>query len=56
MADDKPWGRRLVICCDGTWQSSVSMKENVPSNITKLCRLISRIGTDDTGRKFHQIV
>jgi uncharacterized protein (DUF2235 family) len=58
MANDKPWGRRLVICCDGTWQSSVSSKENVPSNITKLCRLIARMGTDqhDPSRKFHQIV
>lgn len=52
------WARRLVICCDGTWQSSVSSKENVPSNITKLCRLIARMGTDqhDPSKKFHQIV
>lgn len=58
MVDDKPWGRRLVVCCDGTWQSSVSSKENVPSNITKLCRLVARVGTDqkDPSRKFHQIV
>lgn len=52
------WARRLVICCDGTWQSSVSSKENVPSNITKLCRLIARMGTDkdNASKKFHQIV
>ena len=58
MGDDKPWGRRLVICCDGTWQSSVSSKENVPSNITKLCRLIAHIGSDqnDPSKRFHQIV
>ena len=58
MSDDRAWGRRLVICCDGTWQSSVSSKENVPSNITKLCRLIARFGQDqqDPPRKFHQIV
>jgi uncharacterized protein (DUF2235 family) len=58
MADDKPWGRRLVVCSDGTWQSSVSGKENVPSNVTKLCRLIARMGTDqhDSTRKFHQLV
>jgi uncharacterized protein (DUF2235 family) len=58
MGDDKPWAKRLVICCDGTWQSSVSGKENVPSNITKLCRLIARNGTDqrDPSKKFHQIV
>jgi len=58
MSDDLPWGRRLVICCDGTWQSSVSSRENVPSNVTKLCRLISRIGIDrnNPGKKWHQIV
>lgn len=59
MADaDKPWGRRLVICCDGTWQSSVSSKTNIPSNVTKLCRLIARVGSDnkDPSKKFHQIV
>jgi hypothetical protein len=56
--DNKPWGRRLVICCDGTWQSSVSSKTNVPSNVTRLCRLIARVGTDkdDASKKFHQIV
>ncbi|KAH7086790.1 hypothetical protein FB567DRAFT_51366 [Paraphoma chrysanthemicola] len=58
MADNTAWGRRLVVCCDGTWQSSVSINENVPSNITKLCRLIARIGTDQKhpSKKFHQIV
>ncbi|KAJ4287371.1 hypothetical protein N0V90_012770 [Kalmusia sp. IMI 367209] len=58
MADDTPWGRRLIICCDGTWQSSVSSKDNVPSNVTKLCRVIARIGTDrnDRKKKWHQLV
>ncbi|KAE8822898.1 hypothetical protein P3342_001218 [Pyrenophora teres f. teres] len=58
MADDKPWSRRLVVCCDGTWQSSVTSKANVPSNVTKLCRLIARNGSDryDPTKKFHQIV
>ncbi|KAL5376314.1 hypothetical protein DPSP01_010541 [Paraphaeosphaeria sporulosa] len=58
MADNTPWGRRLIICCDGTWQSSVSSKDNVPSNVTKLCRVIARIGTDqhDPNKRWHQIV
>jgi uncharacterized protein (DUF2235 family) len=58
MADDHPWGRRLIICCDGTWQSSVSSQDNIPSNVTKLCRVIARIGTDgnDSKRKWHQLV
>lgn len=56
--DDKPWGRRLVICCDGTWQSSVTLETTVPSNVTKLCRLIARVGSDrkNPSKKFHQIV
>ncbi|KAL5115303.1 hypothetical protein ACEQ8H_006816 [Pleosporales sp. CAS-2024a] len=58
MASEKPWGRRLVICCDGTWQTSVGLKNNIPSNVTKLCRLIARTGTDqhDASKKFHQLV
>jgi uncharacterized protein (DUF2235 family) len=58
MADDKPWQRRIIICCDGTWQSSVTTTDNVPSNVTKLCRHIARIGTDrnDPTKKFHQLV
>lgn len=57
MADaEKPWGRRLIVCCDGTWQSSVSDKENVPSNVTKLCRVIARTGKDTQERNWHQLV
>ncbi|PVI08262.1 hypothetical protein DM02DRAFT_723093 [Periconia macrospinosa] len=58
LNDDKPWGRRLIICCDGTWQSSVSGQDNVPSNVTKLCRVIARIGTDakNPNKKWHQVV
>jgi uncharacterized protein (DUF2235 family) len=56
--DNKAWRRRLVICCDGTWQSSVSSKNNIPTNVTRLCRLIARVGADkdDPSKKFHQIV
>lgn len=58
MSNDTPWGRRLIICCDGTWQSSVSFQDNVPSNVTKLCRLISRFGVDreNPNKRWHQIV
>jgi uncharacterized protein (DUF2235 family) len=58
LDDNKAWRRRLVICCDGTWQSSVSSKNNIPSNVTRLCRLIARVGADkdDASKKFHQIV
>ncbi|KAJ6126644.1 hypothetical protein N7523_002256 [Penicillium sp. IBT 18751x] len=48
--------KRIVICCDGTWQSSVSGKKNVPSNITRLCRALNRVGTDADGRVWQQVV
>lgn len=50
------WRRRIVICCDGTWQSSVTSKDNIPSNVTKLARHIKRTGTDSDGNKYNQIV
>jgi hypothetical protein len=57
MSDDKPYPRRIVICCDGTWQSSVSGDDNMPSNVTRLCRVIARMGEDKkTGQRFHQLV
>jgi hypothetical protein len=38
--------KRLVVCCDGTWQSSVTGVKNIPSNITRLARSIARSGRD----------
>ncbi|KAJ5938685.1 hypothetical protein N7466_001819 [Penicillium verhagenii] len=52
----KPRPKRIIICCDGTWQSSVSGEKNVPSNVTRLCRAINPIGTDAEGNEFQQIV
>lgn len=34
--------RRLIVCCDGTWQSSVSGDRNIPSNVTRICRHLAR--------------
>jgi uncharacterized protein (DUF2235 family) len=52
-----PEPRRLIICCDGTWQSSVTDRDNVPSNITRLSRLISKRAYDkDSGKWWQQIV
>jgi hypothetical protein len=44
----KPWSsftppkKRLVICCDGTWQSSNQGRRSNPSNVAKLSRAISQ--------------
>ncbi|KAI8624359.1 hypothetical protein F5Y19DRAFT_319189 [Xylariaceae sp. FL1651] len=56
--DDQPSviPKRIIICCDGTWQSAVSGEENSPSNVTRLARSLQRIATDDDGKKWQQIV
>lgn len=51
-----PMRKRIIICCDGTWQSAVSGKRNVPSNVTRLCRAMNSIGTDDDGNQWQQLV
>ncbi|KAJ5189162.1 hypothetical protein N7491_005486 [Penicillium cf. griseofulvum] len=51
-----PIRKRIIICCDGTWQSAVSGEKNVPSNVTRLCRALNSVGTDDEGEKWQQIV
>lgn len=48
--------KRLVVCCDGTWQSSVSGLKNIPSNVTRLARSVSRSGKDKDGKVWQQIV
>ncbi|ETS83897.1 hypothetical protein PFICI_05773 [Pestalotiopsis fici W106-1] len=48
--------KRLVVCCDGTWQSSVSGLKNIPSNVTRLARSIADHGMDANGRVCEQIV
>ncbi|KAK2063394.1 hypothetical protein LY76DRAFT_588573 [Colletotrichum caudatum] len=36
--------KRIIICCDGTWQSSVNGLWGIPSNVTRLGRSIARTG------------
>ncbi|KAJ5669586.1 hypothetical protein N7462_010656 [Penicillium macrosclerotiorum] len=51
-----PMPKRIIICCDGTWQSSVSGQKNVPSNVTRLCRALNRVGVDKDGKEWQQVV
>ncbi|PYI19469.1 hypothetical protein BO99DRAFT_432589 [Aspergillus violaceofuscus CBS 115571] len=49
--------KRLIICCDGSWQSSNHGQMNIPSNVARLSRAIARCGlADDKGDAVHQIV
>ncbi|RDW89514.1 hypothetical protein BP6252_01546 [Coleophoma cylindrospora] len=56
MSNPDPVAKRIVICCDGTWQSSVSGVANIPSNVTRLCRSIDRAGEDKDGKIWQQVV
>ena len=38
--------KRLIVCCDGTWQSSVTGLKNIPSNVTRLARSLAHSGRD----------
>src|SRR5579871_4578021 len=59
LADSrKPARKRIVICCDGTWQSSTDLKakHSIPSNVTRLSRVIANAGNDRRHRTWQQIV
>lgn len=56
MKTVEPRPKRLIICCDGTWQSSVSGKRNIPSNVVRLARVIAKAGVDDDGKEWQQVV
>jgi len=48
--------KRLIVCCDGTWQSSVTGLKNIPSNVTRLARSIARSGRDEDNKIWQQVV
>jgi hypothetical protein len=50
-----PVPKKIVICCDGTWQSAVSGERNSPSNVTRLARCLNRVAEQD-GKIWQQIV
>ncbi|KAJ4356011.1 uncharacterized protein N0V89_004037 [Didymosphaeria variabile] len=52
----EPVSKRIIICCDGTWQSAVSGVKGSPSNITRLAQCLKRVDVDDHGKTWQQIV
>ncbi|KAL1967095.1 hypothetical protein VTN77DRAFT_3619 [Rasamsonia byssochlamydoides] len=34
--------KRLIVCCDGTWDDSTSDYSQPPTNVTRICRALSR--------------
>ncbi|KAH6961361.1 hypothetical protein HG530_005182 [Fusarium avenaceum] len=55
-ADPSAAPKRIIICSDGTWQSSVSGLKNIPSNVTRIARSIARSGKDKDGKVWQQVV
>lgn len=48
--------KRIVICCDGTWQSSVTNVTNVPSNVTQIARYLLKAGKGKGDQVWQQVV
>ncbi|KAK2046781.1 hypothetical protein LZ31DRAFT_518777 [Colletotrichum somersetense] len=48
--------KRIIICCDGTWQSSVNGLWGISSNVTRLGRSIARTGKMKRKKGSQQIV
>jgi uncharacterized protein (DUF2235 family) len=45
--------KRIVICCDGTWNQP---DQGIPTNVTKLALAVANQGTDDAGDPVEQLV
>jgi uncharacterized protein (DUF2235 family) len=50
--------KRIIVCCDGTWQSSISLdpKRGTESNVARIARVLAKAGTDEEGRVWEQVV
>lgn len=48
--------KRIIICCDGTWQSSAHGAQTIPSNVAKMSRSIASWYTDENGLRAPQII
>lgn len=51
----KPLRKRIIVCCDGTWQSSDSAESTVPSNVARLCYNLADTGIDTNGETWAQV-
>lgn len=53
-----PKPKRIVVCCDGTWQSATSIdpKQGCPSNVARLSRAVAKGGLDRDEREWQQII
>lgn len=52
----QPISKRIIICCDGIWQSAVSGVKSSPSNIARLAQSLEQVAVDNEGNVWQQIV
>jgi uncharacterized protein (DUF2235 family) len=48
--------KRIIVCCDGTWQNADSGAEGVPSNVARLTRILAPTGVNSAGVPIEQVV
>lgn len=48
--------KRLIVCCDGTWQSSNHATHEIPSNVAKIARAVSKTYVNEDNLRCPQIV
>ncbi|KAG8871736.1 hypothetical protein FRB97_008341 [Tulasnella sp. 331] len=48
--------KRLIVCCDGTWQASDKGPRTVPSNVTKFARALRTAELRQDSKKIQQVV
>ncbi|KAL3422221.1 peptidoglycan binding domain containing protein [Phlyctema vagabunda] len=56
MLAQRPPRKRLIVCCDGTWQSSNHGIQSIPSNVAKISRSLEKYTKDIDGSIIHQVV
>ncbi|KAG6988492.1 hypothetical protein G7Y79_00072g097540 [Physcia stellaris] len=52
----KPVPKRLIVCCDGTWQSANHATHEIPSNVAKIARAVSKTYVNEDNLYCPQIV
>ncbi|KAL6718736.1 hypothetical protein ACLMJK_002970 [Lecanora helva] len=56
QAGPKHIRKRLIVCCDGTWQASNHATHEIPSNVAKIARAISKTYVNEENICAPQIV
>ena len=52
----KRFPKRLIVCCDGTWQASNHATHEIPSNVAKIARACSKTYINEQNVSCPQVV